>query len=299
MTEDIDLRTLDLRYEGLRIKNPESEARLCISIAQRGVSEPLEGVVLQGQRALLDGFKRYRCAKRLNLSSVPFTAVAEDEVGGMMKLLRRSAAKPLGIAEQAAFLNELRAVKGMSVAQMAQDLSVSSGWVSMRLQLIDGMSPTVYDKIFAGAFPIYAFMYTLRPFMRMNEENRGEIDLFVQAVSGQGLSLRQIEQLADGYFRGPESFREQIRQGHLKVCLDRFKEAAAQVQTCNEFERVFIHDLERLQKLMQQVMGKSQNARLSSPDFLAQCHLITAALLNHSTPFFQTLRSLHDRCGQA
>ena len=195
MTEDIDLKTLDLRYEGLRIKNPESEARLCISIAQRGVSEPLEGVVLQGQRALLDGFKRYRCAKRLNLSSVPFTAVAEDEVGGMMKLLRRSAAKPLGIAEQAAFLNELRAVKGMSVAQMAQDLSVSSGWVSMRLQLIDGMSPTVYDKIFAGAFPIYAFMYTLRPFMRMNEENRGEIDLFVQAVSGQGLSLRQIEQL--------------------------------------------------------------------------------------------------------
>jgi hypothetical protein len=43
-------------------------------------------------------------------------------------------------------------------------------------------------------------MYTLRQFMRMNGVSGQDVEQFVAAVSDEGLSVRQIEQLAHGYF---------------------------------------------------------------------------------------------------
>jgi hypothetical protein len=43
-----------------------------MSIAQRGIEEPLEGVEVQGVSILLNGFKRYRCACKLQLRTVPY-----------------------------------------------------------------------------------------------------------------------------------------------------------------------------------------------------------------------------------
>jgi len=54
-----------------------------------------------------------------------------------------------------------------------------------------------------------------------------------------------------------------------------------------------------LAKYMQRVMGKSQDGRLQSRAFHAQCHLLTAGILSRGRAFFDTLRQLHDRNGQA
>jgi len=59
MAKEIELSSLDLRYEGYRMKNPGLEERLLVSIAQRGIEEPLEGVQRQQASILLNGFKRY------------------------------------------------------------------------------------------------------------------------------------------------------------------------------------------------------------------------------------------------
>jgi hypothetical protein len=49
-------------------------------------------------------------------------------------------------------------------------------------------------------------MYTLRQFMRMNGVRKQDIEDFVVALAGKRLSLREIEQLAHGYFRGRTRF---------------------------------------------------------------------------------------------
>jgi hypothetical protein len=72
MAKEIELSSLDLRYEGHRMKNPWLEERLFVSIAERGIQEPLEGVQLQDASILLNGFKRYRCAHKLQLRTVPY-----------------------------------------------------------------------------------------------------------------------------------------------------------------------------------------------------------------------------------
>lgn len=299
MAKDIELSSLDLRYEGHRMKNPGLEERLLVSIAQRGIEEPLEGVQREQANILLNGFKRYRCARKLQLCSVPYASLGEDEVAGIMNLLRISNNRTLSILEQAAFIDELYATGCLSVAEMAKELSRSKSWVSMRLGLISEMSVTIRAKLFSGAFPVYSYMYTLRQFMRMNGVSSEDVEQFVAALSDKGLSVREIEQLAHGYFRGPDSLRQEILNGNLALPLKRLREASQNPDGCSEFERTMLRDLELSHKYMQRVMGKSQDARLKSRPFHAQANLLAAAILSRVAAFNQSLKQLHDRSGQA
>src|SRR5881628_2506848 len=88
----------------------------------------------------------------------------------------------------------------MSVADIAEHVSRSKAWVSMRLGLIGEMSEAVRERMFSGEFPVYPYMYTLRQFMRMNGVKKQDIEDFVVAVSGNKQSVREIEQLAHGIF---------------------------------------------------------------------------------------------------
>jgi hypothetical protein len=299
MGREIELSSLDLRYEGFRLKASALEERLLGSIAQRGIEEPLEGVETKESNVLLNGFKRFRCARKLRLATVPYSSLGPDEAVGILNLLRTANNRALGILEQAAFIAELKNTRQMSVAQIALELSRSKSWVSMRLGLMAEMSAPVRRQLFAGAFPVYSYMYALRQFMRMNGVKPAQIEEFVLAVSGKGLSVREVEQLAHGCFRGPESFRREILKGNLALPLERMRQVPQSSDGCNEFERVLLGDLELTQKYMQRVMGKSQDRRLKSRAFHAQGHLLTAGILSRSRAFFHTLRQLHDRNGQA
>ncbi len=299
MAREIELSVLDLRYESFRLKQAALEERLLGSIAQRGIEEPLEGVELKAASVLLNGFKRYRCARKLCLPTVPYACLGQDEATGILSLLRTSNNRALSILEQAAFIDELKNARQMSVAEIAAELSRSKAWVSVRLGLLAEMSAEVRRRLFAGAFPVYSYMYTLRPFMRLKGVSAREVEEFVAALSDKGLSVREVEQLAHGFFRGPESFRQEIRKGNLALPLERIRQAAQSPDGCSEFERVLLKDLELTQKYMQRVMGKSQDQRLSSRAFHAQCHLLSGGILSRARAFFHTLRGLHDRCGQA
>ena len=297
MDREIELAALDLRYESYRMKNPAVEARLLASIAERGIEKPLEGV--DPHSILLNGFKRYRCAVKLGIGMAPYTSLGAEEAAAILNLLRVSNDHSLSILEQAAFLDQLRKLEQTSVAEMAEQLSRSKSWVSMRLGLIAEMSPRVREKIFSGAFPVYPYMYTLRQFMRMNGGGKKEIEEFVVALSGKKLSVREIEQLAHGYFRGPASFRQAIREGHPGRVLEALRKVPEDPDGCNEFERVLLKDLEITQKYMQRVMGKSEDRRLKTPAFHAQANLLTAGILSQTRAFSDSVRKLHDRSGEA
>src|SRR5271157_1079822 len=307
MANEVDLASLDLRYEGFRLKQPALEERLLASLTQHGIQEPLEGVDLpagqaggQPTKVLLNGFKRYRCARRLRLATVPFSSLGGDEATAILGLLQLSNNRSLSILEQAAFIAELKNARGLNVAEIAAELSRSKSWVTMRLGLMAEMSQAVRQRLFAGAFPVYSFMYLMRQFMRMNGIKPEQVEAFILATSGQGLSVREVEQLAHGFFRGPDSFRQEILKGNLALPLAQMREMPQSRDGCSEFERVLLGNLELTQKYMQRVMGKSQERqKLTSRAFHAQCHLLSAGILSRSRAFLDTLRALHDHNGQA
>lgn len=295
-SREVELTSLDLRYEGCRLKQTAIEERLLGSIAERGIEKALEGV---GEgRILLNGFKRCRCARKLRLGRVPYVSLGGDETAGIVHLLQASGERALSLLEQAAFIDELRNARSLSVAQIALELSRSKAWVSLRLGLFSQMSATVRERLFTGAFPVRAYLYTLRPFTRVNAGLKA-VERFVVAVSGQGLSAREIEVLAKGYFHGGEVLREEIANGNVAFALARMKEAAPVANGCSEFERAMLRDLEMANRSLVRVRSKSEDARLSSGPFQAEAHLLTGGILKCWEGFLSAVRRLHDRAGPA
>ncbi len=299
MSESVERTSLDLRYQTYRLRDDACEARLLASIAERGIEQPLEGIDTRQGRFLLNGFKRYRCATKLGIECLPYVSLGDEETLGIASLMQVGKDKPLSILEQAKFVEELMTMHAMNTADVAEILLRSKAWVSMRRGLLKEMSATVQEILFRGAFPVYSYMYTLRPFMRMNGVTSQEIERFMQAVAGARLSVREIEMLAQGYFRGPAALRQEIDQGNWKWSLEQMQAVGEDREGCSDFERSLLRDLERLLKSMGCVIAHCDDQRLKTRAFYAQANLLVARVLSGQESFFKKMEEFYDRSGHA
>jgi hypothetical protein len=294
--EELEIRDVDLRYEHCRMKNVRAESALLPDIARRGIERPLAGVNSGDRWMLLDGFKRLRCARKLNMGYVPCASLGADEAACIRAMLRGPGQKRLTFLEEARFLRELQSVHGMSLADIAASVGRSKGWVSMRVSALAEMSETVRDAIFRGSFPAYAYLYFVRPFMRMNGIDRTSIDAFVMATSGRGYSVREIERLARAYFCGTAEARREIASGHASRALDDLSGAS---RACSARERACLTDLERVTRSMGALAAGAEDARLKSAPFRAQAQILLARILGRAEGFARAMRRLHDRCAHS
>jgi len=299
MNRSVERTSLDLRFASYRLRNNAIEARLLASIAEQGIEQALTGVDTPSGRLLLDGFKRCRCAKKLGIESVPYVSLGTEEAAGILRLMQASKEKTLHILEQARFVTELLNTHGMTVAEVAETLARSKAWVSVRRGLLSEMPGSLQTILFRGDFPVYSYMYTLRPFMRINDVPSKQIEQFVEKLSGQKLSHREIELLAHGYFRGPESLRKEIDAGNWKWSLDHLQSVPEDPEACNDTEKLLLRDFETLLKAMSRIQFRSTHQNLESRSFFAQAHLLAGQLLSEQESFFQNLEQFYDRSGQA
>jgi len=299
MIHQVEISSLDLRFADYRLRNQASEAILLASISEKGVREPLQGMDVEDGRILLNGFKRYRCAKRLGIATLPYTSLSNDPGAGILELLRMSNAKGLNILEQARLITELKQNYHMSTTDIADLLEKSKAWVSVRSGIAREMSPFVIEKIFRGEFPAYAFMYILRPFIRINRVKREEIDEFVGLTAGHGMSIRDIELLAKGYFKGSTEFREQLRKGDIAMGLAGLKNTWGKSGDCTAAEQSMLRDLERTHWYMQRITVRCPETAFNSGAFWAQANLLSGGILRQIDLFVRGVREFHDRSGKA
>ena len=296
MIQQVEISSLDLRHENNRLKSKFFEKVLLSSIIEHGIRDPLQGVDLgNGIKILLNGFKRYRCAKKLNINIVPYLSFGSDEPAGIIELIRISNSRKLNILEQAKLIDDLQKVHGMGNDDIAGLLEKSKSWVSMRSGILEEMSEYVMKRVFEGDFPMYSFMYTLRQFIRMNSIPKKEIDEFVKAVAGKDLSFRDIELLASGFFKGSDDFRQQIKKGHVTWGLKQLKESAQKTAECTKAEQKMLRDLELVQNYMQRITYGINDNKLGSDVFHAQATLLAQGILKIVDSFSKSVREFHDR----
>jgi len=303
MVEEVEISSFDLRYESYRIKNPRAENLLLASILEHGIREPLQGIDTSDLRLLLNGFKRYRCAQKLGIGMVSYSSLGSDEAGGIIKFIRDANARNLTILEQAKLIDQLATVHNMCISEIAAALERSKSWVSVRLGMIAQMSEPVMEKILNGEFPAYSYLYTIRPFMRINsnlgsENPNKEIEEFVNAVSAKNLSTRDIDLLAHGYFQGSDQLRQQIKDGNITWSLSHLKETSSPASGCSELEKRMLKDLEITDRGMQRVSYRSSDKRLKSHSFYAQAHLLAGGILKQINLFKKALEIFYDRTGK-
>jgi hypothetical protein len=219
-----------------------------------------------------------------------------DETACITAMLRGPGQKRLAFLEEARFLQELSSVHGMSLAEIAASVGRSKSWVSIRLTSLAEMSETVRDTIFRGIFPAYAYLYFVRPFMRINGVGAASVDAFVKATSGRGFSVREIERLARAYFCGSEEARRQIESGHAAMALAELRGAST---ACTARERTCLKDLERVARAMEATTAHAAGARLKSASFCAQAQILLARILGQAEGFVNAMRRLHDQCTRA
>lgn len=299
MVEEIEISKLDLSYADCRMKSNYAETKLLSSIREIGIRDPLQGVNAHERCILLDGFKRYRCAISLKMETVPYISLSGSEAQGIVDLLRTSNAKSLTILEQAKFIDQLKTVQQMSVSEIASQLEKSKAWVSVRLGIMKEMGDFVLGQILNGKFPTYAYMYILKPFIRINKNKKEEIDEFVRCTSGKNLSIRDIETLAHGYFKGSEAFRVQIKEGNILWGLEQIKKTISKTADCSEFEQGMLRDLEKVQTSMKRMICKMVDKRLTSRSFHAMANLLSEGILEHAEHFFKGIKELYDKTRQA
>jgi hypothetical protein len=175
--KEIEIASVNRKYEAFRLKDKNREKYLLESIRGKGVREPL--VCAQdtgGRHILLDGFKRLRCCIRLSIPTVSIVTMGADEADSILQLIHQSNSKTLDILEQAVFVNTLGKEFGLKAGEIASSLERSSAWVSVRLGIFDEMSESIRVEVFSGRFPVRAYMYTLRRFTRVNKIAPEEAD---------------------------------------------------------------------------------------------------------------------------
>lgn len=294
--QEIEIEKIDRRWEGMRLPNKQQEQTLLSSICAGGIREPLQGVMSGETLLLLDGFKRLRCCQKLSLQIAPVVSLGVDEAGGMLALLRQSNARMLNMLEQAALVDELKARYQLSVVEIARQLERSPAWVSVRLGILSHLNESVREAIFSGRFPARAYLYTLRSFTRVNKIPQTEINDFVQAVSGKQLSLRQIDMLAQGYFRGGAALKTQIQQGQISWTLEQMQKSQAREETSllNQQEKRVLLELEMTQKYIHRLLAGLPTAGLSSNEFFAEADLMVERILRVLPHLKKSLEAVHD-----
>ena len=221
---EVEINQIDRQYEQCRLKDPNREKLLINSILEKGILRPLSGVIKSSDRfILLDGFKRLRCSFKLKIPVVPVESIGADETQAIINLIRLSNESKLNTLEEAIMINELYKCSGLTLQAIARELDRSPAWVSIRLGIMDEMSDTVKTAVFSGRFPLRSYMYTLRPFTRVKGFDKNLADTFVQKVSGNKFSTRDIDKLAYVYFRGSSQVKQQIEQGNPRWVLVKMK----------------------------------------------------------------------------
>jgi len=296
----MEIDQIDLRFEKCRLKDKNQENALLTSILGQGVRDPLQCAYSSRDSViLLDGFKRLRCSKKLGLEVVPVASLGKDEATAILQFIRLSTSRSISILEQAAMVDELKGTHNMSITQIARNLECSKAWVSLRFGLINEMSPAVKEAVFSGAFPVRSYMYGLRKFTRVNKIKKVDVDAFVQAVSGKGLSIRDIDILAHGFFNAGPELKEQIQKGNLDWTLEqiRAKEPlpVSHEDSFSDPEKRTISDLELAQKYMNRIISRLDDPNLKSPSCYATAHLLVEGILSKMDLFHQTLKGFYDQ----
>jgi hypothetical protein len=304
MVETIELNSLNLRFERTRRRDAALERRLLSSIMERDIEQPLQISICKDTRqcVLLDGFKRYRCARKLHLNIIPVCTIGEDVADGVLCLLRRESESRLSILEQAGMIEELHKKHGLSIYAIAERLERSPSWVNVRLGMIGEISELVRGKIMSGAFPARAYMYGVRVYTRVHKAAPAQVDAFVGAVSGKGLSTRELGALSRAYFTGGSSAVRMIVEGDAHQAVKLL--AAAQCGAVTDpaltpDQQLFVNNLKTIANAMVRIIAAASSAKAGAGHYKQYINTWSASIGKSLPAFSQTIKELHDLSGPA
>jgi ParB/RepB/Spo0J family partition protein len=187
--ESVPLAAIGQRLSALRLCDPAADERIARSLSDRGQLSAVVGFVGGGDQVeLVDGFKRWRAARKLGWSRLQVRLLSVDEALATAVIDTLHEQQRLTELEQGWLIRSLCRTHGLTQGAVAQLLRRHKSWVSRRLLLVDGLDEAVQGDVRLGLIsPRSAVAIAALP--------RGNQQQAATWARQRGLTTRQTETL--------------------------------------------------------------------------------------------------------
>jgi len=209
---DISLSKIGELYGQFRIANPALDLCLLKSIEKYGQLSPV--VVCKAKSneyELIDGFKRFRAARKLNKECIKARVLDIGPRAGKAAILQLNwAGKSINDLEEAMVVHSLFREDGLQQVEIAALLARHKSWVCRRISLIEQLSDEVKESIKLGLIKV-TIGWKLTRLQRCNQEE------VLSVIHKYRLTLRQTERLIFALLSCTRSEQEAILRAPEQV----------------------------------------------------------------------------------
>ena len=206
---ELNLDSLDLKYERLSVRQPAAERRLLASLGETGQQSPVIVVAgtEPGRYVVVDGHRRVRALKRLKADVAKATVWEMPEAEALATAYQMGAQGKRGAFEEGWLVAELHRAWRWSLGEVAERLVRSKSWVSKRLALVEELPDWMAEEVASGRLGAHAAANFLVPLTRVNGEDGRRL---AERIRGLGLSNRQMGELYACYRAAAAAVRRRI-----------------------------------------------------------------------------------------
>jgi ParB-like chromosome segregation protein Spo0J len=211
-TIELSLGCIDEQFSALRIVNPEADSAIFRSMERYGQIMPVVvSEVARNDYQMLDGFKRLRSARVLNMETLEARIMRLTIRAGKAALMQLNwVGKSINSMEEALVVHSLFHEDTLSQVEIATLLGRHKSWVCRRIALIDRLCDEGRNQIKLGLLPISMS----RELVKLP---RGKQEALLDTISKHHLSCRETKKLVDELQARPEREHQAILQRPREV----------------------------------------------------------------------------------
>lgn len=192
----VEFHQLEMKYGGLRIRDPRRQAKLVAALVEYGQQSPVLVVAsgTEGRYVLIDGYRRVAALEQLGRDTVEALELPVSELEALCLSHRQEGVPSRSALEEGWFLRELVEGHGVSQTELGRKLGRSKSWVSRRLGLVCELPNSVQKLVWQGRLCPWGAMRHLVPLARANSAH---CERLAAALAGGGVpvSARELGRL--------------------------------------------------------------------------------------------------------
>lgn len=220
MTKEITHKTvkldqLDVSLQYLRITRPGEMEKMCRSLRHSGQLNPLIVRIAADRFQILDGFKRYHCAKQLGWESLDARILDVPLMEGKaMMLSYNKSGRSLMDYDEALVVCSLKKDHLLDQSAISQLTGYSRSWVCRRLALIEKLDPSVQDALRMGVVT----SSQAREIVKLPRGNQGEM---MRSVTANNLTSRESRILVEKFLGASGQKEQEYILAHAREIIEK------------------------------------------------------------------------------
>jgi ParB family transcriptional regulator, chromosome partitioning protein len=208
----VELSELELRYEGLRVRDATRSARMRASLAADGQQSAVTVIAARGDArryVLIDGYLRVAALRALGRDVALALCVELGDADALIMAHHLDETGRRSALEDGWLLDELMRRHGLKQEVLAKRLSRSRSWVCRRLALVVVLPELVQSAVRDGRVPPQAAMKYLVPLSR---DNRAACERIIVSLGREPVTEREVQRLYAAWRQADAETRARIEQ---------------------------------------------------------------------------------------